>query len=133
MFYSYACAEKAYHVRNKAEANWIAREQGYPGAGYNVGNAKLIEWLDITEDEQVRMQTIIGRNEKRKRNRRQAETYRRHKGAVSGDKYLEEAEKRRGEALRLRSEGFTQKQIDEALGIHQTSVSKMLKKGKLNI
>jgi len=45
-------AEKACKAKNDAEANKAAQEKGYPGAGYNVSNQKLIEWLNITEDEQ---------------------------------------------------------------------------------
>lgn len=120
-------AEKAYYAKNNPEANRIAQEKGYPGAGYNVGNAKLVEWLDITPEEQQEMQTIIGADEKRKRNRKQAETARRRKGAVPRDEYLTEAEKRRIEALRLRSEGLTQKAIAERLGVTRQAVSVMLK------
>ncbi|MGX1446175.1 hypothetical protein ACUXHY_005574, partial [Cytobacillus horneckiae] len=44
-------AEKAWEARNNEEANKIAIEQGYPGAGYNISNKKIIRWLDITESE----------------------------------------------------------------------------------
>lgn len=47
----------------------------------------------IPQEEQCEMQTIIGANEKRKRNRKQAEAYRRRKGAVTRDEYLSLADK----------------------------------------
>lgn len=119
-------AEKAYYAKSNPEANRIAQAKGYPGAGYNISNAKLIKWLDITEDEQREMQTIIGVGEKRIRNRKQAETYRRRKGAVPRDEYLSAVEKRRNEAIRLRSEGMTQKAIAKSLGISTRQVIRML-------
>lgn len=124
-------AERAYHARNDAEANRIAIEQGYPGAGYNISNAKLIEWLSITDDEQKHLQAIIGPNEKRRRNRVQAEAYRRCKGAIPRDEYTsrrrEAAEERRQEAIRLRKLGLTQRQIADRLGVTQQAVSLMLR------
>lgn len=60
-------AEKAYRARNNKEANAIAIQKGYPGAGYNISNKKLIEWLDITDDEMVHLKTIISKKEVRRR------------------------------------------------------------------
>lgn len=44
-------AEKAWAARSNAEANRIAREKGYSGAGYNITNKKLIQWLGITKED----------------------------------------------------------------------------------
>ena len=73
-------AEKAWEARNNEEANRIAVEKGYPGAGYNIKNTKLIDWLDITEDEQTHLQTIIGTVEKRRRNTLYQREKRRNQG-----------------------------------------------------
>jgi len=60
-------AYKAWEAKNNEEANRIAMEQGYPEAGYNVSNKKLIRWLDISSDEMEHLQTIIDVPEKNKK------------------------------------------------------------------
>ena len=61
-------AEKAWQAKSSKEADEIAKAKGYPGAGYNISNKKLIEWLDISPQEQEHMKTIIGPQEKKRRN-----------------------------------------------------------------
>jgi len=121
-------AEKAWKSKNDAEANKAAQEKGYPGAGYNVSNQKLIEWLDITEEEQRQLETIIGRSVKYARNNQRRQKARRASGKVTRDEYLAQAQTRREEAIRMRQDGMTQKQIAECLGINQSQVSRMLNK-----
>ena len=62
-------AQKAYLAKSDREANERAKAMGYPGAGYRLSNAKIIEWLDITLDEQMHMKTLIGTKEKNRRKR----------------------------------------------------------------
>lgn len=123
-------AEKAWRAKNDAEANRLARENGYPGAGYNISNAKLIEWLHITEEEQQHLQTIIGRKVKYERNNQRREKARRAAGKMTRDEYLDQAEKRRQKALRMRQEGMSYRQIGQALGISQTQVMRILNGSK---
>lgn len=78
-------AEKAWQARNDETANRIAIEKGYPGAGYNISNKKLIEWLDITEDEQKHFLTIIGPAEKRRRKLLRDKVYQEEKRRENGD------------------------------------------------
>ena len=73
-------AEKAYNAKSDKKANEMAIKQGYPGAGYNISNAKLIRWLDITQDEMLHMVTIINPEEKRRREREKKEKERREQG-----------------------------------------------------
>lgn len=120
-------AEKAWAARNDAEANRVAQERGYPGAGYNVSNRKLIEWLQITEDEQRQLETIIGRGEKQRRDTEATRTARRASGAMSRDEYLSQAEKRRTEALRLSGEGLSHQDIANRLGLSKRHVTRMLR------
>lgn len=82
-------AEKAYQARSDAEANRIAQSNGYPAAGYNIRNVKLIEWLSITEEEQTHLLTIIGANEKRRRNRVAMQEARRAEGIQTRQEYEE--------------------------------------------
>lgn len=126
-------AEKAYHARSDKEANRIAQEKGYPGAGYNVSNAKLIKWLDITGEEQRHMGTIIGRDEKQRRDTEATRAARRAAGMVPREGYLAQADKRRQEAIKLRGEGMTQRAIAEQLGINQSQVSRIIKNSNLRL
>lgn len=73
-------AQKAWSAKSDAEANERAKAMGFPGAGYRISNAKLIDWLNITEDEQRHLKTIIGPKEKKARNRKAKEIKRREEG-----------------------------------------------------
>lgn len=64
-----ASAQKAWAAKSDKEANERAKAMGYPGAGYRISNAKLIDWLAISEDEQRHLKTIIGPKEKNRRKR----------------------------------------------------------------
>lgn len=52
-------AENAWKAKNNQQANEEARKKGYPGAGYNLTNQTIIQWLDITPEEQIHLKTII--------------------------------------------------------------------------
>lgn len=73
-------AQKAWTAKNDAEANERAKAMGYPGAGYRISNAKLIDWLGITPEEQRHLSTIIGPKEKRARDLKAKELQRREEG-----------------------------------------------------
>ena len=77
-------AEKAWRAKTDAEANEAAKLAGFPGAGYNLKNTKIIEWLAITPEEQREMQVIINQQEK---NRRRREAYQKQPGKKSMDEY----------------------------------------------
>lgn len=83
-------AEKAWEARSNEEANRIAIEKGYPGAGYNISNKKLITWLDITSEEMTHLQTIIDANEKRRRKRIKNMEKRREEGVRAREDYIKE-------------------------------------------
>lgn len=95
-------AEKAYTAKSDKEANERAQILGYPGAGYRVSNAKLIDWLKITEEEQQHLSTIIGRKEK---NRRKRLSYHENKEAVLARMEAE----RRAKGIRPMEEYNTQR------------------------
>lgn len=119
-------AEKAWHARNDKEADRIAKEKGYPGAGYNISNDKLIQWLDITEEEQKHLRSIIGRREKYDRKNTKRQKARREAGAVPRNEYLAQAEKRRQEASKLQEEGLTYRKIAARLGCSLGEVHRLL-------
>ena len=83
-------AEKAYYARSNKEANEAEKKRGYPGAGYNISNAKLIKWLDITPDEMIHMSTIINPAEKRRRELIRKAEQRREAGMRTREQRIED-------------------------------------------
>jgi hypothetical protein len=84
-------AERAWQAKSDEKANEEAIAKGYPGAGYNLKNATIIEWLNITPEEQIHLRTIIDANEKRRRKReRDKLAFREKNGSVSREEYMEE-------------------------------------------
>lgn len=83
-------AQKAWEAKSNKKADEAAKAAGFPGAGYNLKNAKLIEWLDITIEEQEQMSTIIGPQVKRKRNLILKEKQRREEGIRPMAEYNQE-------------------------------------------
>lgn len=131
-------AEKAWEARGNKEADRIARSLGYPGAGYNISNKKLIKWLNLTAEEQQHLKTIIDWREKRKRDSRRLEreeAYRREAGDMPREEYIgqvkeqakEQAKQRYQKAAELRANGLSQRQIAAILGVAQSTVCRWLK------
>lgn len=83
-------AQKAWVAKSDKEANERAKSMGYPGAGYRISNAKLIDWLDITPEEQKHLKTIIGPQEKRARDLKAKEEKRRDAGMRPMKEYNKE-------------------------------------------
>lgn len=86
-------AEKAYNAKSDKAANELAKQKGYPGAGYNISNAKLIKWLDISQDEMVHLLTIINPKEKRRRDLLAKEKARREAGVRTKEQKAEDDRK----------------------------------------
>lgn len=86
-------AEDAWAAKSDVKANELARSMGYPGAGYFLTNRKIIDWLDITLEEQKELSTIIGAEEKRRRNRLYKEQLRRAQGVRPMEEYNQERKK----------------------------------------
>lgn len=92
-------AENAWKARSNEEANKIAQEKGYPGAGYNVSNKKLISWLDITPDEMRHLQTIIDGSEKSRRKTIANGEMRREQGVKPREEYIKEQQEKTDDLL----------------------------------
>lgn len=80
-------AEKAYEAKSSKAANEIAIKKGYPGAGYNLSNAKIIRWLDIRPEEMRELKTIINTKEKRRRDLKRKEEARRAAGVPTREEW----------------------------------------------
>ncbi|QQE81611.1 helix-turn-helix domain-containing protein [Alicyclobacillus sp. SO9] len=119
-------AEKAWKAKNDVEANLVAKERGYPGAGYNITNAKLIDWLEITDEEQRQLDTIIGRRIKYDRNNERREKGRRAAGKLTREEYIQQAEERRHKALEMRSDGMSIRRIAAQLGCSSSEVHRLV-------
>lgn len=127
-------AEKAWDARNNEEANKIAQEKGYPGAGYNISNKKLIYWLDITAAEMELLTTIIDTQEKNRRKRIANMETRREQGVKPREEYLKSQHTKTDNALskvrELLNQGMKQKQIAEELGLSKGRISQLVKEIK---
>lgn len=126
-------AQKAWEAKSDAKANEVAKSLGYPGAGYNMPNSKLIEWLDITPQEQEQLSSIIGAAEKRRRNRLQKEKWRRSVGMRPMEEYNQERKQQvlsQAEQLKIlmqENPSWTNKQLAEAMNTTVRSVQRWKK------
>lgn len=99
-------AEKAYNAKSDKDANERAIAMGYKGAGYRVSNAKIIEWLGITEEEQQHLQTIIGPKEKRRRATIAKRESRRAAGSVPREEYIKAEAKKTSTKMKMLQESM---------------------------
>lgn len=130
-------AEKAWEAKSNQKANEAAKAMGYPGAGYNIPNKSLIEWLSITEEEQQHMLTIISPQEKKRRkliaDRKYQEQKRREKGMRTMAEYNKSREKQVDTKLNIikralkNNPKLSVRQIAEQTGISKSTVSRILK------
>lgn len=101
---------------------WNGREYD---ARYRMKNKTLIEWLQITPEEQRHMLTIISSAEK---NRRLTEK-RRAAGVRPREEYVGAAKAKAEAVRRLAQTGATRAMISEQLGININTVKHYLKRG----
>lgn len=96
----------------------------YKDIKYKYSNAKLIELLDITEEEQKQLSTIISTKEKYRRNNLRRYRERRDKEGKT-EKEIE-IEKRKESVRELKQKKYTNKEIAEMLGITERTVKRYL-------
>ena len=94
---------------------------------YKFKNETIIEWLEITPEEERRLKTIISDEERRRRDRERDEKRRREAGAMTRSEYESRAAQRRAEAVRMATEGLQSGEIARRLGISKSSVQKTLR------
>lgn len=125
-------AERAWAAKTNKQANEIAKANNYPGAGYNIPNETIIQWLGITPEEQTHLETLIGKEEKRRRNTEAKRRSRRLQGQVPRAEYLSneksERESRYEEIIRIHQEnpGLSQRKLAKLSGYSIGLVNKAL-------
>jgi len=114
-------AEKAFDAWESGETvKWQGREVR---KGYNYTNKTLIELLDITQEEQIHMKTIIGTAEKYRRNNEKR--YPRNEAGLTS---REQAKQEKiNEVIKLKELKLNQSEIARKLSISRQSVSKIIK------
>lgn len=126
-------AEKAWAAKSNAKADEAAKAMGYPGAGYNISNTKLIEWLGITAEEQRELSTIIGGPEKRRRNTEAKRKARRAEGIKTKEEYNQERNKAKTQnALKLQklmqnNPSWTNTMLAESMGMTVRNIQRLKK------
>lgn len=135
-------AQKAFEAKSDKEANDRAKEMGYPGAGYRISNRKIIDWLEISLDEQKHMKTIIGTKEKNRRKRaayhanpepkkEAVRVYRRKKGVKSREEYRQAEREKvdpKLETLKAAMEenpGLSVRKLAEKTGLPKSTVQRL--------
>lgn len=115
----------------KAYKEWLSGEtvmyngQAYR-KGYNYRNSTLIRWLDITTEEQREMQTIIGTEEKYRRNNERRNKVRYGKdesGLTSKQRARMERDKL---ILAMHEQGLSNREVAYKIGIGETTVRRAL-------
>lgn len=93
--------------------------------GYKFTNKYIIESLDISEQEQKKLLTIISTDEKYRRKNIKRNAARRNEEGLTS---RQQAKKDRiNSILELKNQGYNQSKIAEKLGITRQAVSKLLK------
>jgi hypothetical protein len=90
---------------------------------YRMRNQTIIEWLEITAEEEQEMRTIISDDERRRRDRE------RKQPEMTRKEYLTRAAKRRAQARKMAEEGKGSREIADELGISQRTARHYLAEG----
>jgi hypothetical protein len=116
-------------TRNRARASWDSDDE----QRYRYTTARLIEELCITPAEMPFLATLIGADEKRRRDREDAQKRRRTAGMVPRGDYLGRAAARASKAREMAAHGMTQTAIAAALGVGQSAVSNYLRGANIKV
>ncbi len=87
---------------------------------YRLRNQTIIEWLEITPEEEREMRTVISDDERRRRDRARKEP------EMTRTEYLTRAAKRRAQARRMAADGLSIRHIAKQIGISKSQVQRAL-------
>lgn len=107
----------------EVERDTKSAERYYVEKKYKYSNARLIEVLDISEDEQRNLKTIIGKKEKYRRNN-ERRTPRNENGLTPREQQKQD---RLNKIKELLEQGYTQSKIAKEIGISRQAVNKLCK------
>jgi len=96
---------------------------------YKFRNRTILDWLEITPDEERHLKTVISDEERRRRDRERDERRRREAGAMTREQYESRAHERRLGVLELREKGFSKPRIADELGVSLSTVKRALRLG----
>lgn len=91
---------------------------------YRFKTETILEWLQITSEEQAQLATLVSADVVRERDRQ------RHRKSMDRETYLAQAADRRAEAIRLRAKGHSLREIASTLGVSVGAVQYMLRDTK---
>ena len=118
-------AEKAFDAWESGETvKWQGREVR---KGYNYTNKTLIDLLDITQEEQIHMKTIIGTGEKYRRRNVNRNTSRRNDEGLTSREQAKQDVVEQLTKLRKKNPEMLHKDLAEILGVTRQYVSKLLR------
>lgn len=92
---------------------------------YTYANATLLDWLEITPDEERELRTIIGPDEVRRRGAERQAQRRREAGAMTREDWLESHEQRRASARLLRAQGLAWAEVAAQAGYPSAAAARM--------
>ena len=84
---------------------------------YTARNSTLIDWLQITPEEQRQMTCLIGKDEKNRRNNAKRKEKRRQAGRLDRSQYEQAAQERRQQVLELAASGMSNTDIAQTVGV----------------
>lgn len=127
--------ERATKSAEKAYEQWALNSSNgtYKRGGYNFSNQKLILMLDITQEEQRHLKTIISKEEKQRRNTIAKRNKRRSEGIGTMDDYNNERKAKVNEMLEAMKKLINEnpkiknKELAELLSITPARVSQLRK------
>lgn len=95
---------------------------------YKYKNETLIDWLEITPEEQWELQTIIGKEEKYRRNNERRNERRRNKEGLTARQ--QKKQEKINTVLELKNKGYKQIEIAEVVGITERYVSQIINENR---
>jgi hypothetical protein len=123
--------EVIWHTRS-AEKKWLLeRENNHRNKlvrGYTLTNQKIIDILNISDEEQKQLKTLVGEKEGKIRHRVSQEKYRRKLGSVPRMEYLQKVKQRRNCVLKAANlyPNASLRELEKITGISKSTIQNIL-------